>query len=105
MVGMLARYLGLSDFGEYALVMAVVWIAQPVISMEIPRILVVELSRNMSRATGLIGTGIAWNIMIFIVLASTLLLVAENKENLPYYYFTGPFIALFKTLTQTVGTG
>ena len=104
-VGMLARYLGLSDFGEYALVMAVVWIAQPVISMEIPRILVVELSRNMSRATGLIGTGIAWNIMIFIILALALSLVAVYHGDLPYSYFTGLFIALFLTLTQTVGTG
>lgn len=102
-IGMLARYLGVSDFGEYSLVMAVVWIAQPIISMAVPRILVVELSRDVSKAASYIGTGITWNILAFAVLALALWLAGALLGDMPFYYFTGLSIALFLTLTQTVG--
>jgi len=104
-VGMLARYLGLSDFGEYSVVMAVVWIAQPIISMEIPRILVVELSRDVSRTAGYIGTGMACNIIVFTILVLALWLVGILLGGMPFYYYIGLSIGLFLTLTQTVSTG
>ena len=103
-IGMLARYLGVSDFGEYSLVMALVWIAQPIISMAVPRILVVELSRDVSKAASYIGTGITWNILVFAVLALTLWLADALLGDMPFYYFTGLFIAFFLMLRQTVGS-
>jgi len=101
-VGMLARYLGLSDFGEYSLVMAVIWTVQPVINMSMPKILTVELSRDISKTADYIGTGMPWNIGVCTVLILIVWVARSLRVDLPVYYFTGMVIALFLTLTQTV---
>jgi len=103
-IGMLARYLGLSDFGEYSIVMSIVWITLPIISMAVPRSLVVEISRDPSKAASYIGTGITWNICVFAVIGFFLWLIDIRVVPLPFYYFVGLTISLFITLTQTVGT-
>jgi O-antigen/teichoic acid export membrane protein len=103
-IGMLARYLGLSDFGEYSIVMAIVWTTLPIISMAVPRTLVVEISRDPSKAARYIGNGITWNIWVFIAIGLCLWLIDMLVVHLPLYYFVGLSISLFITLTQTVGT-
>lgn len=103
-IAMLARYLGLSDFGEYSIVMAIVWITLPIISMAVPRGLVVEISRDLSKAERYVGTGMTWNILVFAFLGLLLWLIDILIVKLPFYYFVGLSISLFITLTQTVGT-
>ncbi len=101
-VGMLARYLGLSDFGEYSLVMAVIWTVQPAINMSIPRILTVELSRDISKTVNYVGTGMSWNIWICTLLLMAVWVARSFGLDLPSYYFAGIVFALFLTLTQAV---
>lgn len=102
-VGLTARYLGVSDFGEYSLVMAVAWISQPIIGMAIPRILTWELSRNPSKAKSYIGVGITWNLMVLVVFVAILCLLNTIMSFRLLYYLAAIFIATLASLTQTVG--
>lgn len=102
-IGMLARYLGLSDFGEYSYVMAVVWISLPIISLAIPRILVKEMSQDVSNAAKYMGLGITWNLIAFIVFLSVLGLSNIIISMSPLYYLAAISIAVLASLTQTVG--
>lgn len=102
-VGITARYLGVSDFGEYSLVMAVAWISQPIISTAIPRMLTWELSRNLSKTKSYIGIGITWNLMVLGVFVTGLWLLNTIMSFMLLYYLVALFIAVLVSLTQTVG--
>ena len=57
-VAVIARYLGVEDFGIYSFLMAMVWVISPYLILGLPRILAREISRDQSNANELIGVGI-----------------------------------------------
>ena len=57
-LAMIARYLGVEDFGIYSFLMAVVWVVSPYLILGLPRILAREISRDPSRADELICAGV-----------------------------------------------
>ena len=103
-MGILARYLGVADFGEYSLVMALVWISIPIISIEVPRILAVELSRSPQKTHTWLGNGLSMNIGVCLGLALAILVIDTFFHDLSLHYYTGLAIALAISLTQSVGS-
>lgn len=57
-VAMIARHLGVEDFGIYSFLMAMVWVVSPYLILGLPRILAREISRDQGNANELIGGGI-----------------------------------------------
>lgn len=102
-LAMLARYLGVSVFGEYSFIMAVVWISQPVVSMGLPRVLAMEVSRDTTKAERYIGMGVTWNIIVFVALAPVLWLLSIVFDVDPVYFLAGLFITVFMSLMQAIG--
>jgi len=102
-VGILSRYLGLEDFGRYSVLMAMGWVALPIISMGFPKVLVREISRQRERAAEFLLIGWTWNLTM--ILAVTLLLAlfwpGEGSR-------TGLLLICLATgligLTQTIGS-
>lgn len=102
--GMLARHLGVADYGAYSLVMALAWIAIPLIGMEIPRILAVKLSQDCTQEANHIGNGMSWNLLISLILVGGIWVAGFFFPEVSSYYFAGLAVAVLRTLTQTAGS-
>ena len=63
-LALVARYLGVADFGMYSLTMAVVWTISPFLILGLPRILMRDIAQDNQRATDLIR--VAVQIVVFL---------------------------------------
>lgn len=79
-VGILSRYLGLEDFGRYSVLMAIGWVALPILNMGFPRILVREISQRKEKAPDFIMIGWSWNILTTLLLLIGLLCISLQYE-------------------------
>jgi PST family polysaccharide transporter len=80
LVGMLSRYLGLEDFGRYSVLMAIGWVALPLLNLGFPRILVREIAQRRERAAGHILLGWTWNLLLTLLTAAGLLGVSSFTD-------------------------
>ncbi len=102
-VGLLARYLGVREFGEYAFIMALVWTVLPILSTGIPRILVREIAQQKESAERHVNDGLTLNSIMILALLPVLLLYTltlDTKEAASCLFAF--LIVAFMTLTQTL---
>jgi O-antigen/teichoic acid export membrane protein len=103
--GMLARYLGVKEFGEYAFIMALVWIALPVLSAGVPRVLVRDIAQQKEKAERHINVGLMFNSFMILALIPAMLLFGSTLDmrgKLSYVFAL--LIVACMTLTQTVNS-
>lgn len=105
LVGMLSRYLGLEDFGRYSVLMAIGWVALPLLNLGFPRILVREIAQHKERAAGHILLGWTWNLLLTTLLAAGLLAVGSftNLPDLKLLLIIAATTGIM-AMTQTAGT-
>jgi O-antigen/teichoic acid export membrane protein len=82
--------------------MALVWVAVPIIGIEVPRILSVELSRDLSQAKAYLGNGLAVHVAVFTALTLLMWLAGTLFLTVPLYYYFVLSIALLLSVSQSV---
>ena len=102
-VALVARYLGVKEFGLYSFLMAILWISLPIINLGIPRILTREISQDFQKASNLVGIGITFNSFVVIIIVSALFVISylfQSKELL--LFLIGVSIITFISISQTI---
>lgn len=105
-VAIVARYLGVEEFGIYSFLMAIVWSIMPVLTMGIPRILAREIAQNKDKAANFVGIGITFTGLVIIPIILTLLALCFTFRSREVFVilvsaFGISFMALAMTIRST----
>lgn len=107
--GLLSRYLGLEDFGNYLFIMAIILTTTSFAHMGIPQILVREISQNKPLTANLIQSGLFLTAIILVIVGVVLFPITLFLKFTPLLLvalwlaffseamvlFSGPFISAF----------